>query len=137
MRRDESRRGTQECVRYIGDILSRILMTRFLFLGVLAALLACSLPGQTTNGTIVGSVRDTSDLAVVNADIRLTHSTTGVTRRSASNDRGDFTFTNVVPGAYSLSISSPGFKTVERKGINLTATETLPLGGIRLEVGAV
>jgi hypothetical protein len=104
---------------------------------LLAGLFAAALCAQTTNGTIVGSVRDSSDLAVVNADVRLTHTTTGASRQSNSNERGDFTFSSVVPGEYSLAISSPGFKTVERKGINLTATETLPLGSIRLEVGAV
>src|SRR5207247_1742516 len=103
----------------------------------LAFLLATALSAQTTNGTIVGSVRDSSDLAVVNADIRLTRITTGAIRRSATNERGDFTFTSVVPGEYSVAISSPGFKSVERKGINLTATETLPLGVIKLEVGAI
>ncbi len=103
----------------------------------MAFLLSAALSAQTTNGTIVGSVRDSSDLAVVNADIRLTQTATSAIRRSATNERGDFTFTSVVPGEYSVAVSSPGFKSVERKGINLTATETLPLGAIKLEVGAV
>src|SRR5262245_31633583 len=104
---------------------------------LLASLLAAALSAQTTSGTIVGSVRDSSDLAVVNAEIRLTQTTTGATRRSATNERGDFTFTSVAPGGYSVTVSSPGFKTLERKGVNLTATETLPLGAIKLEVGAL
>src|SRR2546428_12558202 len=76
----------------------------------MAFLLAAALTAQTTNGTIVGSVRDSSDLAVVNAEVRLTQTTTGAIRRSATNERGDFTFTSVVPGEYSVAVSSSGFK---------------------------
>ena len=104
---------------------------------LLAALFVAALSAQTTNGTIVGSVRDASDLAVVNAEVRLTQSATGATRQSATNERGDFTFNNVPPGEYEVTVTTPGFKTVERKSVVLTASETLSLGNVRLEIGAV
>src|SRR5207244_1427536 len=43
----------------------------------------------------------------------------------------------VNPGEYSLTISSAGFKTLERTGIALIASERLSLGTLVLEVGAV
>jgi len=112
-------------------------MSRLLSAVLVLALLSAALFAQTTNGTIVGSVRDASNLAVVNAKVRLTHTATGAARESSTNERGDFTFPSLVPGGYCLAVSAAGFKTVERKGINLLATETLPLGTITLEIGAV
>ncbi|MCL5742671.1 MAG: TonB-dependent receptor, partial [Acidobacteria bacterium] len=104
---------------------------------IFVAFLAPAFWAQTTSGTIVGSLRDSSDLAVANAEVQLRQTTTGATRQNTTNERGDFTFTNVVPGEYEIAISVPGFKKLERKSINLTASETLSLGALRLEVGAV
>ena len=101
-------------------------MHRLYHLVILSLLAAGAAAAQTTSGTIVGSVRDSSDLAVVNADVRITHATTGAVRRGTTNGQGDFTFTAVVPGEYNIVVSSPGFKNSERKSIVLTATETLP-----------
>lgn len=104
---------------------------------IFVAFLAPAFWAQTTSGTIVGSLRDSSDLAVANAEVQLRQTTTGATRQNTTNERGDFTFTNVVPGEYEITISVPGFKKLERKSVNLTASETLSLGALRLEVGAV
>ena len=53
---------------------------------------------QTTNGTIVGSVRESSGLAVSGAAVRLTQAGTGVVRGEVSSRRGDFTFPSLVAG---------------------------------------
>ena len=104
---------------------------------ILTALLAAHASSQTTNGTIVGSVRDPSGLAVVNADVRIAQKATGAARRGSTNERGDFTFTSVVAGVYDVMVAAPGFKSIERKNVILSATETLALGAFTLEVGAV
>src|SRR5262249_62080895 len=64
----------------------------------LYTLLAVRLAAQSTNGAIVGSVHDSSDLAVVNSQVRLTQTATGGIRSTTTNERGDFTFSSVVPG---------------------------------------
>ncbi|MBI4873402.1 MAG: carboxypeptidase regulatory-like domain-containing protein [Acidobacteria bacterium] len=109
-------------------------MNRILLIALASAAFACA---QTTNGTIVGSVRDSSDLAVVNAEVRLLQVATGAVRRSGVNERGDFTFTGVAPGEYNVTVSAPGFKVLERRNAVLSASETLALGAFRLEIGAL
>ncbi|MBL8177737.1 MAG: carboxypeptidase regulatory-like domain-containing protein, partial [Bryobacterales bacterium] len=93
--------------------------------------------GQTITGSITGSVRDGSGLAVAGAELTLQHPATGVERKAASNERGDFVFASLQPGLYHLTVSMAGFKTVDRRDLRLTASETLSTGDIALEVGAV
>ena len=99
-------------------------------------LVGCSL-AQTISGTILGSVGDPSGLAVTNAEVTLTQTTTGVQRKAQTNGAGDFVFNSVVPGVYSLLVESAGFKKVERTSINLSANERLSTGVIALEIGNV
>src|SRR5207302_7920192 len=94
-------------------------------------------PAQDITGSIFGSVRDASGSTVSAAQLRLVHTATGAERRAATNDLGEFVLSGVNPGAYSLTISSAGFKTLERTGIALIASERLSLGTLVLEVGAV
>ncbi|MFN7935561.1 MAG: carboxypeptidase-like regulatory domain-containing protein [Bryobacteraceae bacterium] len=97
----------------------------------------CRVDAQTITGTIVGTVRDPSGLAVAGASVTLTQAATATLRESKSDGKGDFTFTNLPPGAYALSVKAAGFKVAERTGLNLSASETLPTGDIALSVGAV
>jgi len=92
---------------------------------------------QSITGNIVGSVRDPSALPVPGASVTLKQSATGAAREMKTDTAGDFRFTNLTPGAYSLSIKADGFKTAERTELMLPAAETLPVGDIQLSVGAV
>jgi hypothetical protein len=105
----------------------------FLALMVTAAPLAA----QTTTGSIVGTVLDPSGATVVNAEVTLTRVGTGAQRQVKSLASGDFAFNAVVPGEYSIAVVAAGFKKLERTGLNLTASERLPLGNLQLEVGQV
>ncbi len=100
-------------------------------------LVAAPLAAQSITGNIVGSVRDPSALPVPGASVTLKQMSTGAAREMKTDSTGDFRFTNLTPGAYSLSIKADGFKTAERTELMLPAAETLPVGDIQLSVGAV
>ncbi|MFB3826561.1 MAG: carboxypeptidase regulatory-like domain-containing protein [Bryobacteraceae bacterium] len=106
-------------------------------LALLAILLAAPAPGQTITGSITGAVQDSAGLAAAGAEVVLTQTATGATRKLATNERGGFVFSSVQPGEYDVVVTMSGFKSVERKAVRLTASETLSLGDIVLEVGAV
>ncbi len=103
--------------------------------------LLLTLPGvslaQTIAGTIAGSVRDSSGLAVPGGAIKLVQPATGVERRTAANDLGDFVFSSVQPGEYEMDVSHPGFKSLQKRGIQLSANQWLALGDLVLQVGEV
>jgi len=100
-------------------------------------LLASAAWSQTITGSIVGSVRDPGNLPVAGAEVTLTQTGTGAARLLKTDERGSFVFSSLQPAEYSLTVRAGGFKTVERRSIMLSASETLPLGDIALELGNV
>ncbi|MCC6292219.1 MAG: TonB-dependent receptor [Bryobacterales bacterium] len=104
-------------------------------------LFACALAAltlaQTITSSIVGSVTDPSGAAVAGAAVTLTHVSTGAERQTKTGSRGDFVFTSLQLGEYNVSVTASGFKRLEKRGVPLSAQETVALGALVLEVGAV
>lgn len=103
----------------------------------LLAIFASVTVAQTITGTIVGSVVDPSGAAVTGAEVVAVQGATGAKRTVKTNDQGDFQIGSLQPGEYQLSVSSSGFKTLLQKGIVLSSAETLPVGKLTMEIGAV
>src|SRR5262249_19916220 len=60
---------------------------------------------------------------------------TGQIRQGATNEIGDFVFTQVLPGAFNVKVNHPGFQEFEQTGIVLSASERLALEAITIQVG--
>jgi len=106
-------------------------------LAFLLALACAASLAQTITGTIVGSVVDPTGAAVTNAEVSVTQGATGAKRTVRTNEQGDFLLGSLQPGEYTLSITQTGFKTLQRTGIVLSSAETLPVGRLALEIGAI
>ena len=74
---------------------------------------------QSEEGRISGRVTDQTGAVVVNAAVSIQNTETGVKRGLLTNSAGEYFAPNLSPGLYSVSVSAPTFKTVERKGIRL------------------
>src|SRR5260370_24568567 len=75
-------------------------------------LLAASLAnGQTYRGAIAGSVADSSGAAVADAAVRIVNKGTGLTRTQNTPIPGDFSFPDLAPGVYTLTVTKQGFQT--------------------------
>jgi hypothetical protein len=71
-------------------------------------------PGQTNSqpsGRIAGTVLDQSGEVGVGAQVRLTRPDDPNTRQVSSGDNGQFSFDNLAPGSFQLTIAAPGFET--------------------------
>jgi hypothetical protein len=95
-----------------------------------------TLSAQSVTSTVTGTIEDPSGLAVPAAKISLVNVTSAYQRTATTNEVGAFTFTSVVPGEYRITIQKDGFKTQERQNLNVTASEILGLGAIRMEIGS-
>src|SRR5439155_22304780 len=103
---------------------------------LIAALSVSTAFSQLVSATIVGSVTDASGAVVANAKITLTETNTGVDRASVSNGSGNFTYPNLPPGRYRITVEVAGFKKEVRDGINLDVDSTAR-ADMRLTPGAV
>ena len=90
---------------------------------------------QSFYGGVRGAVRD-ADGVVPGVELTLLNVETAVTRTSVTNSVGEYAFTDVVPGQYSLRAFLTGYKTFERRGIVVGTQEFLTLD-FSLEVGTV
>src|SRR3954447_8211967 len=75
--------------------------------------------GQTTYGSIVGTVTDPSGAAIAGATVELTNAGTSERRTATSESSGNFNFVNLIPGDYRVNIQQPGFKRYNREPIRI------------------
>jgi len=82
-----------------------------------------------------GRVLDPSGAGVPNAKVDLTETAKNTHQTTASSSTGDYLFTNLNPGTYSVSVSASGFQRLEHSGITVevgqtvTADLSMTLGG--------
>ncbi len=114
-------------------------MPRFRTLLVLF-LLALSCAGlaysQAVNATLLGTVTDASGAVVPNAKITITEVNTGVSRSGQTNESGNYTFPDLPPGQYSVTVEASGFKKETRRDIALAVNSTHRVD-IQLQPGEV
>ncbi|HEY1754284.1 MAG TPA: carboxypeptidase regulatory-like domain-containing protein [Bryobacteraceae bacterium] len=94
-----------------------------------AALLAVILSapaaiGQAIDGDIVGTVFDSTGAAVSNAHVKIENVATGVTAEGNTNGSGNFRFSNVLIGAYTVAVSAPSFAGALVKDVQVDLNKT-------------
>ena len=90
---------------------------------------------QSTTADILGSVTDTSGAAIPNAKVTLTNLDTKVTQTAETTGAGDYTFTQLGPGNYSVTVVENGFKTFSVPSIALAVGDRAREDA-KLEVGS-
>src|SRR5580698_4940854 len=103
---------------------------------ILVVTTSLSLHGQSTFGTVDGSVIDSSGAAVAGAQVTLTNTGTQEKRVQPTGNEGLYSFVNVVPGNYRLDIEKAGFKHFTRNDVVVQVQQdthidaTLPVGQV-------
>ena len=80
--------------------------------------------GQIGRGTLTGTVQDQSGAIVPNAAITLIDQATNSKWDAVSSGNGGFTFPEVPPGVYDLSIKLAGFQQFTQRGITVGVGDT-------------
>src|SRR3954451_4593755 len=78
-----------------------------------------------TMGEVTGRITDPSGAAVPSADVVVTNSATNVSRKTVSNDSGDYTFPSLPPGVYKVRIEHQGFKATETSDVQVQVQQTV------------
>ena len=75
---------------------------RYFVLAALCMIPACTLWGQTTTGTVSGTVRDTSGAVMPGVTIAVRNTDTGIGRSVPTDSRGYYSATNLSLGQYEV-----------------------------------
>ena len=108
-----------------------VLLT-FLFLVLL--LIPATLLGQTNQGSIGGSVVDSSGAVVPGAKLTAKDKNTGSVYEAVSSSSGAYRFPNVNIGTYDITATAPGFKATTATGVVVQVATTASLE-LKLQAG--
>jgi hypothetical protein len=114
---------------------SRKLFTLLLSLTLLLST-SVSLFGQSTYGSVVGSVTDPSGAAIPGATVTLTNIGTQEKRTQSSGADGGFTFVNLFAGQYRVDVEKAGFKHFARTDVSVEVQQSTSVTAA-LQVGEV
>src|ERR1039458_5388546 len=109
---------------------------RLFILTALFALWTLTALGQSTSATLSGIVSDPQGASIANASVSITQISTHQARRVSTDASGSYSIPNLDIGAYSVSASAPGFKSMLIPSITLQVNQKAELN-LTLQIGAV
>jgi outer membrane receptor protein involved in Fe transport len=80
---------------------------------------AAGASAQAVRATVLGTVTDRTGAVLPGATVQVTNTETGVMQSTVADSQGRYTVTDLLPAAYTVEASLPGFQTVVREGIRL------------------
>ena len=107
----------------------------FTALSVIFTAFASIAAAQDFRATINGNVVDPNGAAVAGATVTVKNNATNITVSATTNGEGSYVIPFIVPGTYTITATSNGFKTATRENIVLKVDDRLPLD-FNLEIGA-
>ncbi|MBB5343814.1 hypothetical protein HDF10_001789 [Edaphobacter lichenicola] len=87
---------------------------------ILFFFLCSNLQAQYENGSLVGTIHDSSGATLSGASITITNNATGITAKATSNTSGDYEVPSLRVGVYTISAKSPGFSDAVANNITIS-----------------
>ena len=107
-----------------------------LLLACLFAFFPTPSAAQINSATLQGSVTDASGATVAGAEVSAQLKVTGTVRTTVSNGAGDYFFTALEPGVYTVTVTKTGFTTFKQSDFSLEVGQAATLNPV-LAVGNV
>jgi hypothetical protein len=96
----------------------------------------CLFGQAVNNAQIHGTVTDPTGAAIIGAQVRATHTLTGLLRTTATGSEGNYSFLNLPVGPYALEVTSAGFQMYNQTGLVLQVSDNVRVD-VALKVGTV
>src|SRR5260221_2724849 len=103
---------------------------------MIAAHTAAMCCAQVATGNLRGTVSDSTGGVLPNCSVTITHTGTGLVRKAATNEQGDFNAPSLPVGEYKIAVGLAGFQTKVLSGLTLQVDQTA-IVPVVLEPGAV
>lgn len=111
-------------------------MQRFCLALLLAVVVVLPAAAQVLYGTLTGTIQDSAGAVVPAAGVKVQNAGTAQEFAAQTNEMGGYTFSNLPPGVYDLTIAATGFRAQLRRGITIAAN-IVRREDVTLEVGQV
>jgi Carboxypeptidase regulatory-like domain len=85
---------------------------------------ATKVVGQSTFGTIIGTVTDATGAVVVGAKVEALNGATGETRTVNTDAAGEYQFLNLEPGQYTITVTAAQFAVTKDESVVVLARDT-------------
>jgi hypothetical protein len=101
------------------------------------AFAVCPLAFAQVTAALRGRAFDATGAPVAHAQVELIENATNVRQQAVTTESGDYLFTNLNPGTYSVHVTAQGFNPLERNAVTVILGQTvsldltLPVGGVR------
>jgi len=100
----------------------------------------CAQAQLSGKAAVTGTVTDSTGAVIPGASVAATNEATGITTTTTTTGAGDYNFSNLDPGIYTVTVSAKGFEKLIQKGIHANAMESqtynpvLTVGGSSIEI---
>jgi hypothetical protein len=94
------------------------------------------LAAQATEGSILGTITDTTGAVVPRAAVRVTNVGTGIKRLAETDSSGEYVVTNLSLGSYRVVVEAKGFQRLINPPVAITVKARVRVDGV-LQVGEV
>jgi hypothetical protein len=95
-----------------------------------------SLAQSETTGAVIGTVSDPSGAAIVDATVVLRNTATNGQVAQTTNGVGQYTFANVTPGVYEITVKKAGFRGANVSAFTVEVAKSYTVD-VKLEIGQV
>jgi outer membrane receptor protein involved in Fe transport len=112
------------------------LIWRFCVLSIIALVLSRIAYTQAVNGTLVGTVTDSSGGTVPEATVTITDTDTNVSRSTTTDAAGYYSFPALDPGTYRVRVEKSGFSTAQMPQVQVAVNSTVR-ADVQLQPGQV
>ena len=96
-----------------------------LALAVFAFLFGHTAMAQVDQGAIIGVITDSSGAVIPGAEVSVTQTDTGLVLKTKTNSSGNYFFSPIKIGNYTVSATAPGFQTTKQEGVVVHVTDRL------------
>src|SRR4029077_1754017 len=98
--------------------------------------LPAALMGQSTFGTILGTVTDSTGAVVPQAKIKIINQGENISKATLTDSQGNYEALNLKAGTYTVTAEASGFKTFSASQLELNDRQTMRVD-VKLDLGQV
>jgi hypothetical protein len=109
-------------------------LTQIAYLALIVISCVISAHAQQTTGNVRGIVKDPTSAVVPGAKVTITDKSTNNSQTAQTTEEGEYLFSNLLPGDYSITVEAVNFKTLTLNEVRVELNQTTDIP-TELQVG--